>query len=376
MILPRAEQNLRGGVEAGPNYDPAKVPVAGQIFSIITAILVQILLAVCLTRCYATIASWRKAPIAVWLLLAIYIDSFLFAFASTVLRFGVGVNQSLATCQAAILICLKFYLSTKVLIYFYFVEKAYLVRGSRKPRLKTRLYIFNLTFALGPYVILCWVNVAWRIYYINKDGVCVIGMEKPVLWPLVAYEVIINIYLTVLFLRPLRELYTFQNQTTSSLRTMALRTFFGVCFTLTTSVANLSILTILNGEQGWVCLLICTSDIFVSVMVLHWIAKSYETRTSSRVPQSRIRTLRNVTPARVQSPQPSFHPNSQGSRSGEIDKLTSKSDCPWQNASPIQTRISTGPVDTPSEDGFPLDASRIHVQVRHEVLEENAQDGR
>jgi len=85
-------------------------------------------------------------------------------------------------------------------------------------------------------------------------------MEKHVLWPLVAWEVLINVYLTALFLGPLRELYSFKKRAESKMRKMAVRTFIGVCVTLTTSVANLSVLTVLDGEQGWVCLLICTSD--------------------------------------------------------------------------------------------------------------------
>jgi hypothetical protein len=51
MILPRdGEHDWRGGMEAGPNYTPAEVPVAGEVFSITIAILVQILLAVCLSE--------------------------------------------------------------------------------------------------------------------------------------------------------------------------------------------------------------------------------------------------------------------------------------------------------------------------------------
>jgi hypothetical protein len=97
---------------------------------------------------------------------------------------------------------------------------------------------------------------------------CIIGMEKHVLWPLVAWEVLINIYLTALFLGPLRELYSYKNQGNGYQRKVALRTFIGVCVTLTTSVANLSVLTALDGEQGWVCLLICTSDsMLISISV-------------------------------------------------------------------------------------------------------------
>ena len=51
MLIRRIDQehDWRGGLEAGPDYTPAKVPIAGDVFSVIIAVLVQILLAVCLS---------------------------------------------------------------------------------------------------------------------------------------------------------------------------------------------------------------------------------------------------------------------------------------------------------------------------------------
>jgi hypothetical protein len=45
---------------------------------------------------------------------AIYADSFLFVFATAVLQFGLGVDQSIYICQSAILLCLVCYVTTKV----------------------------------------------------------------------------------------------------------------------------------------------------------------------------------------------------------------------------------------------------------------------
>lgn len=41
---------------------------------------------------------------------------------------------------------------------------------------------------------------------------------------------------------------------------MALRTFIGTCCTLLSSVVNLTVLTVLKGEPGWICLLACNAD--------------------------------------------------------------------------------------------------------------------
>jgi hypothetical protein len=61
---------------------------------------------------------------------AIYVDSWLFVFATAVLQFGFGVDSALSICEAAILLCLVFYVTTKVFIYLFLVEKVV----SRCPR--------------------------------------------------------------------------------------------------------------------------------------------------------------------------------------------------------------------------------------------------
>ena len=55
-------------------------------------------------------------------------------------------------------------------------------------------------------------------------------------------------------------LYSYQNNTNLTLRKMALRTFFGSCATLTSSVVNLTVLMVLNGEPSWICLMCCNAD--------------------------------------------------------------------------------------------------------------------
>lgn len=95
-------------------------------------------------------------------------------------------------------------MTTKILIYYFLVERAYIVRGSRKPRLKTKLWLFNCLFMMLPYTIFVIMNFVWRITYINDKGVCIIGMQKIAMLPLIIFEVVVNIYLTLLFILPLR----------------------------------------------------------------------------------------------------------------------------------------------------------------------------
>jgi hypothetical protein len=50
------------------------------------------------------VQRWKSVPISAWLLLAIYVDSFLFLFGTALLQ-NLGVNTSLGICRAANLMC-------------------------------------------------------------------------------------------------------------------------------------------------------------------------------------------------------------------------------------------------------------------------------
>jgi hypothetical protein len=62
---------------------------------------------------------------------------------------------------------------------------------------------------------------------------------------------------------------------------MALRSFYGSCATLITSVVNLSILMALKGEPGWICLMCCNADILFCVVVLHWVTSKEQKEEES-----------------------------------------------------------------------------------------------
>ena len=133
-------------------------------------------------------------------------------------------------------------------------------------------------YVQGPYLVVFVINFIFRIAYINKEGQCIIGMKKVSMIPLIAFDVLVNVYLTILFILPLRQLYSYKHNTRTAapasahpLRKVALRTFVGSCATLTSSVVNLTVLMVLEGEPGWVCLMCCNADILFSVVVLHWV---------------------------------------------------------------------------------------------------------
>lgn len=68
---------------------------------------------------------------------------------------------------------------------------------------------------------------------------------------------------------------------------MASRSLVGSLATLTTSVVNLTVLMVLKGEPGWICLMCCNADILFCVIVLHWVTSkdrpsSYTSTHASR----------------------------------------------------------------------------------------------
>lgn len=123
-------------------------------------------------------------------------------------------------------------------------------------------------------------------------------MQLKVMLPLIIFDAAVNLYLTLLFVIPLRSLYSYRNSSPAStkarttLQTVALRSFAGSLGTLTSSVVNLTILMVLRGEPAWVCLMCCNADILFSVLVLHWVTgiDGQNTRSSDRSQPNQTQT--------------------------------------------------------------------------------------
>lgn len=147
-----------------------------------------------------------------------------------------------------------------------------------------------LTACPVPYTVVVVLNFIYRTAYFTPDGTCIIGMQLKVMLPLIIFDAAVNLYLTLLFVIPLRSLYSYRNSsptntnTRTTIQTVALRSFVGSFGTLASSVANLTVLMVLRGEPAWVCLMCCNADILFSVLVLHWVTgiDGQSTRSSDR----------------------------------------------------------------------------------------------
>ncbi|KAF2182082.1 hypothetical protein K469DRAFT_587530 [Zopfia rhizophila CBS 207.26] len=254
----------------GP-YVPAVVPTAARAASMTLSCLSLAIVSVCIIRRTQNIKSWRTLSVPGWILIALYFDSFLFVFVSAILK-DIGTNTSEGICQASILICICFYFSSKVLLYFFLVEKVHIVRREKRTRLQDKLYIFNCFGMMLPYLGVIILSFIWRISYINTDGTCIIGIGREALIPVVAFDIIVNAYLTALFIAPIRRLYSYKSNSRMReyLHTIACRSCIGSCCTLLATMTNGVVMMVLNGEPGWICFISCNADVLFTVLVLHW----------------------------------------------------------------------------------------------------------
>ncbi|KXH50203.1 hypothetical protein CSIM01_07427 [Colletotrichum simmondsii] len=246
---------------------------------------------------WSAIKDWRPLPWTRWLVLFIYLFSCLFVFGSWVfqLLFLAELRMDFIPCSAAGILCLTAYVVIK-LVYLFMVDKAHVIRGTTKSRLKSKLYVFNA------FVMLATFNFFSRgSRYDKENDVCSIGLERTILLPVIFFDAVVNVYLTSLFLFPLLRLHSIQismmkpwtmHENTLHfsrvppnvrLRRLALRTFAGVIGTLAISIANLSVLVALEGEIVWLCLTCCNTDILFTAFVIHWINSSGKAAPISNV---------------------------------------------------------------------------------------------
>jgi hypothetical protein len=196
------------------------------------------------------------------------VDSWLFLFISGILIFGVGLENNMASCSTAIYLCIGCYGTSKLFIYLFLIERVYVVWAPASGgRLKSPIYNFCLiTVAL--FGVIAALLIWGQIHYFRPDGACKIGLRKLASRSLLCYDLFINVLLTTLFLWPL-----FRSKFLSRrIKRVATRTLLAAAAALTTSTVNITVLTILHGEQlGWVCLGSCGTDVLFNAFAIYWV---------------------------------------------------------------------------------------------------------
>ncbi|ETS73408.1 hypothetical protein PFICI_15013 [Pestalotiopsis fici W106-1] len=184
-------------------------PPGGVVADVLISLIAVTVLVFFITKRALAIKNWKKVPFLVWgtynasnkrnhnvdrwiffangehfkytVVLGIFVDSWLFVFITGILKYGVDLNSSYAVCSAALFLCLTFYMTAKI----------YVVRNDTKPRLKSKLYIFNTFVVIILYLVVAIVNLIYRITRID-DGVCIIGMQRGAMVALLGFDTFVN----------------------------------------------------------------------------------------------------------------------------------------------------------------------------------------
>ncbi|KAF9439206.1 hypothetical protein BGZ76_008572 [Entomortierella beljakovae] len=241
------------------------------------------------------------------LVIALYIVSWLFSFMAAML--AQTNNGNIVSCTVSNFVCIFLYAGSKVIIYLFLIERVYVVTSVGVTRWNSKMFRFNI-LCLTPYVVIVVLALKYRVSIIYPDGQCKIGLTAEASGPLIAYDSILNIWLTALFMRALvSSTSLLQGPTKSKLRTVARRTFIGSILSFIFSTANIASIVVYNGqERGVICMALCTMDVTLNAMTIHWVTsrgsskQNTQSRTSLVARTSRGRAQPGVGPDKHISP--------------------------------------------------------------------------
>jgi hypothetical protein len=239
----------------------------------------------------------HDTPFIRWLVICIYIVGILFVSSSTILQYGFGLNVT-PYCKTAILLCLVFYLSAKVLMYLFLAERARLMCLPLVNRKYDSIWLANVAMIVVGFGIIAVLAFKYLVSEVSPiDGQCRIGLQLGITVALLAYDLFINMWLTGLFIKLAAKYidrlfpecvsrwWTGLNQrlrpqatsspansddddrpvlaidASSDLAKLTRKTLAGSAIMMSSTIVNLAVLLRFHGEEaGWVCLLICTID--------------------------------------------------------------------------------------------------------------------
>ncbi|EPB83533.1 hypothetical protein HMPREF1544_09694 [Mucor circinelloides 1006PhL] len=208
--------------------------------------------------------------------LVIMLYTLSWAFAATSIVVVSTNNNNLVSCTLGMLACDFFYAGSKIAIYAWLIERVHLVTAVKTTRLKTAQYKFHIIL-LCPYIIIFVLMLSFRHIYLEADGQCTIGLQDIASIPLLVYDFIFNLYLTWLFMKPLTNIgrNTRQDWKVTRLYKLARRTLVASVVCLSVSFINVLFVVLSHGHQrGLVCLTMCTVDVTVNVVTVHWVTTS------------------------------------------------------------------------------------------------------
>jgi len=211
----------------------------------------------------------------------VYVTSFIFVLVNGLFQFGLGLLAP-NMCSNAIILCVSAYASTKIFIYAFLLERAFVVTGMES-HIKSKIWLVGAAIYLGGIPIVVFFILGRKSHHDMENLTCTVGLHMHTL-ALVAWDSVLNVYLSFAFVWPL-----FHNIRSERLRKLAKNSLIACIVSLVTSVVNITVL-VTKGEAGWVCMSLCTVDVLINTLCLAALtspAEETDTRTWQVHPQSR-----------------------------------------------------------------------------------------
>ncbi|KAF2192868.1 hypothetical protein K469DRAFT_503626, partial [Zopfia rhizophila CBS 207.26] len=252
------------------------------------------------------------------MVLVMYFFAMAFIVSTAVVETGQGLRTH-HICYSAAIICLVFYTGSKGALYIFLLERAHIVRAPFMRRTRDPIWLaglFIIVAGFGTIAIIGYISPVVDLPTI--DGLCRIGLPARVSFPLLSFDVTINIALTSVFIYLLRPVLSLKGRLSLSvfsgirtsrkdrkiggertkkphrtisavhknIRTLLWKSLFGSTLVMVPTAANMAQFYVMEGrELGWICLTICTLDVTWGVIVINWLtiksAKAEQNLTKS-----------------------------------------------------------------------------------------------
>ncbi|KAF2788086.1 hypothetical protein K505DRAFT_286769 [Melanomma pulvis-pyrius CBS 109.77] len=325
-VQPRDEsRTIAINPDTGAMFVPGETSTARTIYAVV-GFCCTVVLALFLGFRAKTLKNnaLRKCNFTSILVLLLYFFGLGFILSTSIVESGQGLSTH-KLCYSSAMICLVFYTGNKLTIYLFLLERARIVRSPFMPRHRDYLWLPGIIIIVGGFGTIAIIGYLSPIVELSAlDGRCRIGLPSQVSFPLLSFDVGVNILLTGVFLWLLRPVLSFHglgtlggvcgnrvtravkrslgrtselesgSRSSSSndgntavfegederltrainrnIKTLLWKSLIGSCAIMLPTVANMAQFYIMQGrELGWICLTICTLDVSWGIIVINWL---------------------------------------------------------------------------------------------------------
>ncbi|KAI9323523.1 hypothetical protein BX666DRAFT_72390 [Dichotomocladium elegans] len=188
-------------------------------------------------------------------------------------------NGNHLSCMLGFFTASVVYMLARISLCLYFMEKIYIISVPETPRLRSPIYLGG-TALLLPYVAIMIVVVMHRTVEVDPDMAyhCIVGYSREASIPALCYDLLvlglcIGAFTKLSFYPTIRQR---RSQQASTLILMAKRNIFASTVPCMTATVNYLVMIWRGGrERGLVSLSICTLDLTIVALVLHWVTSHY-----------------------------------------------------------------------------------------------------